>query len=72
MAMKIFSDISLLLLIPWVLVCFLGAFFYYRKQRNIEGVSTFLSGILVTLVGLGLFILGRLLWGILFESDGTN
>ncbi len=72
MAMKIFSDISLLLLIPWVLVCFLGAFFYYRKQRNIEGVSTFLRGSLVALRGLVLFILGLLLWGILIESNETK
>lgn len=70
--MKIFSDISLLLLIPWGVICILGAYFYYRKQRNIESASTFLRGSLISLRGLSLFILGLLLWGILIESNETK
>ena len=66
--MTIFSDISLVWLIPWGLLSFGLSYWYYHKQRNVEGIPRSVKSILVGLRGTVLFLLGLLLYGILLES----
>lgn len=70
--MKIFSDISLWWLFPWLIACFAGAVFYYRKQNQTEAVSQIVKGALISFRALTLFLLGLLLTGILLETTESK
>lgn len=67
--MTVFADISLFWLIPWAIVCLILAFFYYRKQRQVEGVPAWVRSLLTGLRAVALFFLGVLLFSILIESN---
>lgn len=67
--MTVFADISLYWLIPWAVVCVVLAFFYYRKQKQVEGIPSWLRSILTGLRASSLFFLGLLLFSILIESN---
>lgn len=66
--MKFFSDISIWWLIPWAIICVLVAFWYYRKQKGLEEISTWMKRGLIALRGAALFLIGVLLIGLLLES----
>ncbi len=68
--MNIFSDISLLWLIPLGLLCLLISFFYYKNQfvESKKGVKTSLIGLRF----FALFLLGLLLFGIIYEQKETK
>lgn len=70
--MKVFSDISLWLLVPWLIVCIAAAVFYYRRQKNLDGTPGFLRPSLIALRSLVLFLLGAILFGILFETNESK
>ncbi|MDB2656753.1 hypothetical protein N9Y60_01725 [Crocinitomicaceae bacterium] len=67
--MTFFADISLYWLIPWAIVCVVLAYFYYRKQRQVQGISSWLRSLLTGLRATALFLLGLLLFSILIESN---
>ena len=67
--MTIFSDISLIWLFPWGIVCAVLAYGYYRKQKQVEGLPKWLKWLLTGLRASALFVLGVLLYGILIESS---
>lgn len=66
--MKFFSDISIWWLIPWAIICVLISFWYYRKQKGLEEISTWMKRGLIALRSAALFLLGVLLIGLLLES----
>lgn len=66
--MKFFSDISIWWLIPWAIICVLVAFWYYRKQKGLEDISTWMKRGLIVLRSSALFLIGVLLIGLLLES----
>ncbi len=72
MAMNIFSDISIWWSLPWAVFSLVLAFWYYRKQKQLEGISTWLRTVLTALRAGALFILGFLLLGILLETAETK
>ena len=67
--MTVFADISLFWLIPWATVSVVLAFFYYRKQRQVEGIPSRLRTLLTTFRASAIFLLGVLLFSILIESN---
>ncbi|MCR9173887.1 MAG: hypothetical protein NXI10_15395 [bacterium] len=67
--MTVFADISLYWLIPWAIICIAVAFFYYRKQRQVQGIPAWLKSLLTGLRAAALFLLGVLLFSILIESN---
>ncbi|NRA11241.1 MAG: hypothetical protein HRT57_04720 [Crocinitomicaceae bacterium] len=70
--MKIFSDIALWWLIPWVLISVLLSIWYYRKQKQIEGAAKWKKGVLIPLRSSVLILLGILLYGILLETTESK
>ncbi|MCJ8290123.1 MAG: hypothetical protein HRT58_10710 [Crocinitomicaceae bacterium] len=66
--MKFFSDISIWWLIPWAVICVLIAFWYYRKQKGLEEISSWMKRGLIALRSMALFVIGVLLIGLLLES----
>ncbi len=66
--MKFFSDISIWWLIPWAIICVLIAFWYYRKQKGLEEISSWMKRGLIALRSTALFVIGVLLIGLLLES----
>jgi len=70
--MKIFSDISLWWLIPWVLISILISIWYYRKQKQTEGISRWKKNVLIFLRSSVLVLLGILLYGILLETTESK
>lgn len=72
MAMNIFSDISLWWSLPWAVLSIAIAFWYYRKQKSLEGIATWLRTLLTFLRASALFLLGILLLGILLETSETK
>ncbi len=66
--MKFFSDISIWWLIPWAIICVLIAFWYYRKQKGLEEISSWMKRGLIALRSAALFVIGVLLIGLLLES----
>jgi hypothetical protein len=67
--MTVFSDFSLIWLIPWGFLALGLSYLFYRNQKNIQGVGKVVRISLVGLRGVALFLLGMLLWGILIESS---
>lgn len=70
--MKIFSDLSLWWLIPWILISVLISIWYYRKQKQIEGISKWKKYILISLRSCALILLGIILLGILLETTESK
>lgn len=66
--MKFFSDISIWWLIPWAILCILISFWYYRKQKGLEEISSWMKRGLIALRSMALFVIGVLLIGLLLES----
>ncbi|NVK64181.1 MAG: hypothetical protein HWE22_06310 [Flavobacteriales bacterium] len=66
--MKFFSDISIWWLIPWAAISVLVAVWYYRKQKGLEDISTWMKRGLIALRSFALFVIGVLLIGLLLES----
>ena len=66
--MNLFSDLSLWWSIPWLLISILLTYWYYRGQKISKQVAKWKLFLLIILRSLGLFLLGLLLLGILFES----
>ncbi len=66
--MNIFADISLWWLIPWAILSLGLAWLYYRKQKMLADVSHWTLKGLIALRSMGIFILGLLLMGLLFED----
>lgn len=71
-AMKFYSDIALWLLLPWLVFCLGIAFWYYRNQKQVEGIKKTVRWSLIGLRGLSLFLLGVLLYGIMLETAETK
>ncbi|MGB0915045.1 MAG: hypothetical protein ACPGVI_03190, partial [Crocinitomicaceae bacterium] len=68
--MNLFSDISLYWLIPFGILCIAIAFLYYRGQ--LKEVKKSLKISLVALRAFALFLLGLLLFGIIYEKKETK
>ena len=65
--MNFFSDISLYWLLPFGIACFGLAFLYYRKQSRVNELKTVIWFSLIVLRSSTLFLLGLLLFGVIFE-----
>ncbi|MDG1147304.1 MAG: hypothetical protein P8N52_03250 [Crocinitomicaceae bacterium] len=65
--MNFFSDISLYWLFPFGIACFGLAFLYYRKQSRVNELKTVIRFSLIVLRSSTLFLLGLLLFGVIFE-----
>lgn len=70
--MNFFSDISLFWLVPFGLICFGLAFWYYNNQPQLKGINTRTRFVLFLLRGSTIFLLVILLFGIIFELRETK
>ena len=66
--MNIFSDISIWWAVPMLFGSMLIAFFFYRNQKQIEGVSRKSRWILISLRSASLFLILIFLMGIILEN----
>lgn len=66
--MNFFSDVSLWWSIPWLLTAIFLTYWYYKGQKLYSQAERWKKITLLVLRGAGLFLLGILLFGILFES----
>lgn len=66
--MKLFADISIWWLFPWLVISILLSVLYYRKQPVLSDISSGIKWLLISLRGVSLFMLGLLLFGIIFEN----
>lgn len=70
--MNFFSDISLFWLIPFAVICIVLALWYYKKQPQLNDLKSTTRYSLILLRSLTLFLLGVLLFGIIFERKDTK
>ena len=66
--MKFFSDISIWWLIPWGILAIVIAIWYYRGQKTLSDLSSWIKTSLISLRAVSLFLIGVLLLGLLLES----
>jgi hypothetical protein len=66
--MNFFSDLSLWWSLPWLVISVALTFWYYNGQKVFKQTASWKRGLLLFLRSAGLFLLGVLLLGILFES----
>ena len=70
--MNFFSDISFFWLVPFGLICFGLAFWYYNHQPQLKGIKPRTRLGLLLLRGSALFLLVILLFGVIFELKETK
>lgn len=70
--MKLFSDIAIGWLIPWGIFAIAFAWWYYRKQKQLEDISSPVRWGLTALRAVSLFLIGALLIGLLFETKESK
>ena len=66
--MRFATDISLFWLLPWVVVSILLAIWLYSNSNWFKGLGKNMRVLLQTLRALSLFLIGVLLFGIIFEA----
>jgi hypothetical protein len=66
--MNFASDLSLFFAIPWAILSFLGGWWFYRNVAWIKELSASLRIALQVVRSLVIFLLGLLLFGIIFET----
>ena len=70
--MNFFSDISLFWLIPFGLICIGLSYWYYHGQSQLKELKKHTQWALMLLRSLSLFLIGLLLFGIIFERKETR
>lgn len=70
--MNLFSDLSLWWVIPWLAISIVATYWYYSGQKIFSQMEKWKRGLLLFLRGASLFLLGLLLFGILFESKDVK
>lgn len=70
--MNFFSDISLFWLIPFCLICIGLSYWYYHGQSQLKELKKHTQWALMLLRSLSLFLIGLLLFGIIFERKETR
>ena len=66
--MKVFADISIWWLIPWAVISIAIAWLFYRNQKGLKDAPAWLKLILGALRAGVVFVLGTLLFGLLFQT----
>jgi hypothetical protein len=66
--MRFISDISMFWLLPWLVISIVLSFFFYRNEKWFSEIDRKWQYLLKGLRACGLFLLGLLIVGLLFES----
>lgn len=66
--MKISSDISLLWLLPWLVICIVIVHFYYKNNQWFSGLNVKVKWLLKALRVFTLFFVGLLLFGLILQK----